>query len=121
MTSIRNNSSLKCGAQSCMIFSLICTGSCFNAHIYYIRYFIPYMESHNWVNVQNLTSCEFPNEVFATSTQLAGKSRFDKPFPRGNHSNQKSRNLKLIESFCNLPGKCYLNWYNLAECEGINR
>ena len=25
--------------------------------------FIPYLESHNWVNVKNLTSCEFPNVV----------------------------------------------------------
>ena len=24
--------------------------------------FIPYMESHNWVKVKNLTSCEFPND-----------------------------------------------------------
>ena len=24
--------------------------------------FIPYVESHNWVNVKNLTSCMFPHE-----------------------------------------------------------
>ena len=30
--------------------------------------FIPYMESKNWVNVKNLTSCVFPNGISAVTS-----------------------------------------------------
>ena len=37
--------------------------------------FVPYMESHNWVNAKNLTSGMFPNDRFLFGNYLATQAR----------------------------------------------